>query len=241
MYNTFFYTFCITSFVCFIMEYFYTELRVNYKIITKEIILTDYYNMLPLVILNLVGAYPLFYYIELYHTDTDAEYTEYTLLFNCLLWIITTELLFYIIHISFHNKYLYYMHKTHHAYKYTYGIGSIYAHPVEFYLANLIPISLPIVLYTIPLWFCKVVVGMTTMYTVIIAHGGFNLSMSQKHLQHHLRFKCNYGLFKMDKLMGTYYVKDQSTSSIVSSAEVAVEAGADSGDAVSSVEGMALA
>ena len=109
---------------------------------------------------------------------------------------------------------MYSYHKIHHKYKYTYGIGAIYAHPIEFFLANLVPVALPMFLFGIPLWLCDWIVFFATFYTITISHGGFKIRLGKSHLNHHLKFKYNYGLLKMDNVMGTKYLEaSQSTSS----------------------------
>jgi len=103
----------------------------------------------------------------------------------------------------FHKKNLYWLHSLHHKYKYTYGIGAIYASVPDFYFANLFPISVPMYIFAIPQYQCKLIIIFTTSYTVIISHGGFK--MFTGHLMHHLKSRVNYGLINMDKILGTKY------------------------------------
>ena len=160
--------------------------------------------MSPLVIFNLVAAYPFFHYAETNHIQKYDSNTFYPFV-NFLLWLLTTDLLFYTIHRAFHTKYLYFIHSIHHNFNYTYGMGAIYAHPIELYLANLLPLAAPMIIFKIPHRQCDIIVFFSTMYTIIISHGGFKLKMGSGHLYHHLKYKCNYGLLKMDRFMGTKY------------------------------------
>ena len=208
LYNTFFSSFWYSSLLCFFIDLFFPSFRVNSKDINKDIVIRDYAEMLPLCLINLISAYPFFFYSQNYITYRDAN--ELAVWQNCLLWLGSADVFFYMIHYMFHNKYLYIYHKLHHTYKYTYGMGAIYAHPMEFYFANLVPIATPMFLFSIPLWLCDWIVFFATVYTIIISHGGFKTRLGASHLNHHLKFKYNYGLLKMDQVMGTQY---QSTSS----------------------------
>ena len=51
------------------------------------------------------------------------------------------------------------------------------------------------------------------------------MDLSQGHLYHHLKYKCNYGLLKMDRLLGTKYSGSGDTP-----APVIISAGNTSGD-----------
>ena len=63
---------------------------------------------------------------------------------------------------------------------------------IEFYLANLFPVSAPMVLYNIPLDMCNMIVFFATFYTIVISHGGFKLELGSSHLYHHLKYKYNF-------------------------------------------------
>ena len=212
LYNTFFTTFWYASLLCFFIDFFFPSFRVNSKTVSRDIIVRDYAKMLPLCLFNLISAYPFFFNSQNYITyNTPNALPVWQ---NCGLWLMSTDVFFYTIHYMFHNKYLYYYHKIHHTYKYTYGMGAIYAHPIEFFLANLVPVALPMFIFGIPLWLCDRIVFFATFYTITISHGGFKTTLGASHLNHHLKFKYNYGLLKMDKVMGTKYLEEsQSTSS----------------------------
>ena len=113
LYDTFFYSFWLASTVCFLVDLLLPWLRVNSHKINRSIVLCDYKKMTPLVMLNLVAAYPFFDYAE---NNFIQKYNSNTFhpLVNFLLWLLTTDFLFYTIHRAFHNKYLYFIHSTHH-------------------------------------------------------------------------------------------------------------------------------
>ena len=116
MYQTFLNTFCVSSLMCFFVDVFAPHYRVN--TVSRETILTDYQNMFPRVVGNVAIAYPYFYIVEKYITQTVQPNT-YSLLVNIALWIFFMDIMFYSIHRAFHSKYLYHYHAIHHTYRYT--------------------------------------------------------------------------------------------------------------------------
>ena len=100
--------------------------------------------------------------------------------------------MFFTIHKALHRKELYYLHKKHHEYVYTYGIGSIYSSCFEFIVGNLFSLSYPIILLKIPRPHAYIITAMTTFFTVIVSHGGY--FKNNKHLQHHITRSKNFGL-----------------------------------------------
>ena len=90
----------------------------------------------------------------------------------------------------FHHPLLYkHIHKTHHELTDPFGIASIYCHPVEHFVVNLLPVSLgPILLgshlSTAWLWFVVVVATTTN------SHSGYHLPFlpsPEAHNYHHAK------------------------------------------------------
>ena len=90
----------------------------------------------------------------------------------------------------FHHPRLYkYIHKTHHEWTAPIGIVSIYAHPLEHAVANLMPPALgPLLLgshlATAWLWFALAIMSTT------VAHSGYHLPFfpsPEAHDYHHLK------------------------------------------------------
>lgn len=125
---------------------------------------------------------------------------------------------FYWVHRMLHQKRLYpYIHKIHHEYNNPIGISSEYSHPIEFFLANIVPTSLGVKLLgskvhlvTYLLW------GTLRIFETIDGHCGYEFSWSpyrllplsgsaNYHNYHHTHNVGNYGSFFMiwDVLMGT--------------------------------------
>ena len=159
--------------------------------------------MLPTVSLNLLLAYPVFRGSEIY--IRDKEPSEMSSIICFLLWLLMADLTFYGIHYAFHHPKLYEKyHSVHHQFKYTYGMGAIYAHPYDFLLGNIFPTFSPLLIFTPTDGVVYFIIIFATSFTVIISHGGFKI-FDDSHLKHHLMFRKNYGLFISDKIMGTAY------------------------------------
>jgi len=125
---------------------------------------------------------------------------------------------FYWVHRLLHQKSLYpYIHKIHHEYNNPIGISAEYAHPLEFFIANIVPTSMGVKmlgsgvhLATYLLW------GTLRIFETIDGHCGYEFSWSpyrllplsgsaNYHNYHHTHNVGNYGSFFMiwDVLMGT--------------------------------------
>jgi sterol desaturase/sphingolipid hydroxylase (fatty acid hydroxylase superfamily) len=203
LYWTFLNTFLASSGLCFAIDMFGPSLRYNGAVLTRSSIIKDYVNMLPLVTTNVIIGYPFFHYVEnkwiIDESFTPNNWAWYT---NTILWVLMTDFIFYSVHWMLHQRTLYkYIHSVHHQYKYTYGMGAVYAHPVEFYVGNLLPVAAPLVICQMPMETCQWIVKFATFFTVVLSHGGYIVSKS--HLNHHLKYRCNYGLAFMDRLLGT--------------------------------------
>ena len=200
IYFNFFNTYILTSLLCFIIEYFYPNIRE--KVISKNELLKNYKIIIPTVFFNLTIIYPFFYFFMYYHSL--IKYNNYYFVINFLLWLFTTDILFYSIHRLFHTKKLYFLHSKHHSFKYTHGIGAIYASFPDFFFANIIPISVPLYLFSIPYEYCKYIVIFSSFTTVFLSHSGFRFF--KNHLIHHIKSRVNYGIFLTDRILNTKYV-----------------------------------
>ena len=203
LYSTFLNTFLASSLFCFMIDMTKPHLRYNGAVLSRWNILKDYGDMLPLVTTNAITGYPFFSYVENKLLLTpDFVPNQWAWWTNLCAWILMTDLIFYSVHWMLHQRTLYkYIHSVHHQYRYTYGIGAIYAHPLEFYIGNLVPVAMPLVICKMPMNICQSIVIFATLFTVVLSHGGFIVSKS--HLNHHLKYRCNYGLVFMDKVLGT--------------------------------------
>uniref|UniRef100_A0A1I8GMH9 Fatty acid hydroxylase domain-containing protein n=2 Tax=Macrostomum lignano TaxID=282301 RepID=A0A1I8GMH9_9PLAT len=120
---------------------------------------------------------------------------------------LTEEVFFYYSHRMLHHPRIYrYVHKIHHEWTAPIGIISLYAHPIEHVLSNLLPPCMgPLImgshLGTIWLWFCLALVSTS------ISHCGYHfplLPSPEAHDFHHLKFVNNFGVLGiLDSLHGT--------------------------------------
>uniref|UniRef100_A0A0B6YNK3 Fatty acid hydroxylase domain-containing protein n=1 Tax=Arion vulgaris TaxID=1028688 RepID=A0A0B6YNK3_9EUPU len=117
------------------------------------------------------------------------------------------ELCFYYSHRLFHHPRIYkHVHKMHHEWTAPIGIVSIYAHPLEHMISNMLPPSLgPLLMgsHLATAWmFCALALFSTT-----VSHCGYHLPLlpsPEAHDYHHLKFNQNYGVLGvLDRLHGT--------------------------------------
>lgn len=103
------------------------------------------------------------------------------------------------------------IHKIHHQFKAPIPLAATYAHPLEVFLANALPLAVgPILMkshiFTTWLWFIVAILG--TQFH----HGGYRFFFMPEywmqpdfHDLHHAQFNVNFGLMGwLDKLHGTF-------------------------------------
>ncbi|KAM6983437.1 fatty acid hydroxylase domain-containing protein 2 [Tautogolabrus adspersus] len=120
---------------------------------------------------------------------------------------ILEEIMFYYSHRLFHSPSLYkHFHKQHHEWTAPIGLISIYAHPLEHVISNMLPVVMgPVILgshiSTTSMWYCLAFISTT------ISHCGYHLPLlpsPEFHDFHHLRFNQCFGVFGvLDRLHGT--------------------------------------
>ncbi|XP_077984393.1 fatty acid hydroxylase domain-containing protein 2-like [Glandiceps talaboti] len=128
-------------------------------------------------------------------------------LVELIVFSLVEEVGFYYFHRLLHYPALYkYIHKVHHEWTAPISIVSLYAHPVEHVMSNILP---PLVgplltgshIATIWLWF------IIALFSSIIAHCGYHvpfLPSPEAHDFHHRKFVNNYGVLGvLDRLHGT--------------------------------------
>ncbi|XP_069510066.1 fatty acid hydroxylase domain-containing protein 2 [Ambystoma mexicanum] len=140
--------------------------------------------------------------------------TFHWVLLELSVFILIEELMFYYSHRLFHHPSLYkHIHKKHHEWTAPVGVVSLYAHPLEHMLSNMLPPMVgPMIMgshvATIMLWFCLALLSTT------VSHCGYHLPLlpsPEFHDFHHLKFNQCFGVLGvLDRLHGTDAVFKQT-------------------------------
>jgi|TARA_Y100000389_G_C17205208_1_gene385646 sterol desaturase/sphingolipid hydroxylase (fatty acid hydroxylase superfamily) len=172
-----------------------------------EQIFKTYKKVIPLVCTNLfVSSLPCSIILCKILPDNVFDLDNFNVIYsiiNFFMLKVLTDIFFYICHRLFHTKYFYRFHKIHHEIKAPVGISAIYAHPIDFCLANILPIFLPCYFIYTNIVMIHIWIFLTTWNTINIAHSGY-IDVAEYHDNHHKYFKYNYGTnCFMDDLFGT--------------------------------------
>jgi methylsterol monooxygenase len=124
-----------------------------------------------------------------------------------LICVVVEELLFYYSHRLLHHPRIYkHVHKIHHEWTAPIGIVSVYAHPLEHVISNMVPLLVgPLLcgshIATTWLWYTL------ALFSTTIHHCGYHfplLPSPEFHDFHHLKFTQNYGVLGvLDRFHGT--------------------------------------
>lgn len=196
-------TFVGTSLGCGFMDFFMPGVRKTTK--TNENISEDYKKMFPVVATNLIVSLPVFSFFEYYllnQPDIKNNVYNYHWFVYILSWMFLGDLFFYTVHRTLHIPRFYHLHKTHHEFNNPYGMGAIYCSPFEMVTANLFALLLPIYFLKIPENLVHIMIMVMTFWTIFMSHSNLQ-DLNNTHVIHHRKLKCNYGLFIMDRIMGT--------------------------------------
>jgi sterol desaturase/sphingolipid hydroxylase (fatty acid hydroxylase superfamily) len=122
-------------------------------------------------------------------------------LVNVLLWYPLSESIFSVIHHCLHFKPLYWIHKQHHEHEIPCSTSCFDAHPIEFFMSNVMSYALPIYIFPGPLYM-QVFALVITVVNTVLAHCSPGV-----HRIHHQKRKYNFGFgtYTYDKIMNTYY------------------------------------
>lgn len=203
-------SYLFSSVVTFITDIFYPETRVDRDYPsgvggTKDVpdhtlhVIDQYYKIMKVTLLNVASSVPLFIVYQHY---SDGRENDNPFIYNFLMWLMITDVSFFIFHYSLHHPKLYHLHKLHHQYRYTYGPAALYSSLSEFYLSNVLPNLISFEVLQLSTGEMVTIIIFQTCYTVIVSHGGYKFS-KDGHLKHHLQYKEPYGIFLSDDVYRT--------------------------------------
>ena len=202
LFFSFFSSYLIASAVTFFLDVNYPDIREKHPLKkpppdhTGEVTM-EYSKLLRTGVVNCIMAMPAFWNYEYFTSELE---NDHSFIYNFVVWMMITDIVFYTVHRILHLPRFYKYHKLHHTYKYTYGPSAIYASPLEFVLGNIGPNFVSFTLLRLSHWEMTVIIVFQTFYTVIVSHGGYKFA-SGGHLQHHLTKKEPYGLLLTDKVV----------------------------------------
>ncbi|KAF7494734.1 Fatty acid hydroxylase domain-containing protein 2 [Sarcoptes scabiei] len=181
----------------------------NYKVTLDEIKTTVKLAFFNQITVQLVVAI-IFEYIATWirPIDSSPHVPElFIIVFHLIVFVIVQEIGFYYLHRLFHHGKIYrFVHKIHHHWQAPIAIASIYCHPLEHLVTNLIPVLAgPILMQshrsTIAIWL--IIVHLITLND----HSGYHfpfMPSPEYHDYHHLAFNQNFGRMGfLDYLHGT--------------------------------------
>lgn len=188
----FFSSYLIASSITFYIDLYYPQARIRPE--SQDKVTEEYIKIFPDTIYNCLVAMPLFFHYDYF---TRQQTNDRNFLENFVLWLIITDIIFYIVHRSLHHPKLYHLHSLHHSYKYTYGPSAIYASVPEFLIGNLGPSIISYQLLSLDSQEITIITVFQIFYTVLVSHGGY----VEGHLDHHITRKEPYGLLLSDKII----------------------------------------
>jgi len=172
-----------------------------------------FWSMLRQVAFNqLVVNVPFLYMMYHLHEwrgtpDVRVLPTFHATIFQLVVFLLVEELLFYYLHAALHHRRVYkYIHKKHHEWTATVAFVSLYAHPLEHFFSNLLPVAMGPLLCgshvsVAWLWSCL------ALLNTLNSHSGYHLPFfpsPEYHDFHHLKFTQCYGVLGiLDYLHGT--------------------------------------
>ena len=198
----FYYTYII-SYLFFSLYCYYIDVLSNPNKVVSEQNKVKYSSSIHLVIFNVCFVTCIAFNIIEYFYEPRPFYIT-TSIRDLIICKYSSEILFYGTHRLFHTiRFLQKFHKVHHEFSHPIGIRAAYAHPIDYFVGNLIPIGIsPFILntdkYTIVF---MVVYGVYT--TIVKEHSNYKQGTAH-HLKHHRYYNCNYGSIWIDKICKTY-------------------------------------
>lgn len=68
--------------------------------------------------------------------------SKWTVLWNLAFFMLVEDFFFFLAHSTLHKPRFYWIHKRHHEFNVTVSIAAEYCHPIEYFLANMLPTAM---------------------------------------------------------------------------------------------------
>jgi len=198
----FFWSYCLIFYIFDSIQYFN-----KYKVQSKYSSISSSFNsIIKLVLFNqLITPFIAFLLFNFYSFPSIPDI--YTIIIDIIMFIFIIEILFYYSHRLLHIPYLYKkIHSIHHKYTAPNALISLYAHPIEYIISNILPVMIGPLLcksHIITIWIWILI----SLFNAMTVHSGYKIFFipnSTKHDYHHKLFKCNFGVLNvLDYLHGT--------------------------------------
>lgn len=145
-----------------------------------------------------ITNFVLLFMVSIYGIPDIPE--EDAFLLPLTMWVILSEIFFATTHRLLHTKPLYWIHKQHHENNPSFSTSCLDAHPIEFFVGNILVASLPMYLIRGSAN-CQMFWAFFATLNTVKAHHDEDV-----HQIHHRKFKYNYsqGTYILDRWFGTY-------------------------------------